>query len=82
MTPDFTSRPPTRHHSFNANSSRQSGGSGNWTSKDGKFTLSGYMKNIANEVVMTNIGGEPGTPLTYVSLDAPRTFGFAIRASL
>lgn len=54
----------------------------NWTSADGKFTLSGYMKNIANEVVMTNIGGEPGTPLTYVSLDAPRTFGFAIRASL
>lgn len=40
------------------------------------------MKNIADEVVMTNIGGEPGTPLTYVSLDAPRTFGFAIRASL
>ncbi|MFO1402335.1 MAG: TonB-dependent receptor [Steroidobacteraceae bacterium] len=54
----------------------------NWTSADGKFTLSGYMKNIANEVVMTNIGGEPGTPLLYVSLDAPRTFGFAIRASL
>ncbi len=54
----------------------------NWTSADGKFTLSGYMKNIADEVVMTNIGGEPGTPLTYVSLDAPRTFGFAIRASL
>jgi iron complex outermembrane recepter protein len=54
----------------------------NWTSADGKFTLSGYMKNIANKVVMTNIGGEPGTPLVYVSLDAPRTFGFAIRASL
>ncbi|MCC7462272.1 MAG: TonB-dependent receptor [Gammaproteobacteria bacterium] len=53
-----------------------------WTSADGKFTLSGYMKNIADEVVMTNIGGEPGTPLMYVSLDAPRTFGFAIRASL
>ncbi|MFT3907017.1 MAG: TonB-dependent receptor [Steroidobacteraceae bacterium] len=55
----------------------------NWSSADGKYTLTGYVKNIANEVVQTNIGGEPGLAgVYYVSLDAPRTFGLTISASL
>jgi hypothetical protein len=52
-----------------------------WQSSDSKCTLTGYMRNIKNEAVQTNIGGEPGSPVTYVSLDAPRTFGVRLNAS-
>lgn len=47
-----------------------------WTSPDAKFTLTGYVKNIANEAVQTNIVGESG--VNYVSLGSPRTFGLIL----
>lgn len=46
-----------------------------WQNTDGKFTVSGYVKNLENKPIMTNYGG------TYVSLDAPRTFGVSFNAS-
>ncbi|MFT3907482.1 MAG: TonB-dependent receptor [Steroidobacteraceae bacterium] len=46
-----------------------------WDSADGRFTVNAYMKNVGNEVVLTNYGG------SYVSLDAPRTFGVIFQAS-
>ncbi len=46
-----------------------------WQKADGKFTISGNVKNIENKPIMTNYGG------TYVSLDAPRTFGVNFSAN-
>ncbi|MFT3907480.1 MAG: TonB-dependent receptor [Steroidobacteraceae bacterium] len=47
-----------------------------WASADGKFNVNGYVKNIENEPIMVNYG------TTYVTLDAPRTFGVSFSASL
>lgn len=52
-----------------------------WASADGRFTVNGYVKNIENKPIQTNIGGEPGSSVLYVSLDAPRTFGVSFGAS-
>ncbi|MGC3983144.1 MAG: TonB-dependent receptor [Steroidobacteraceae bacterium] len=46
-----------------------------WQNADGKFTVSGNVKNIENKPIMTNYGG------TYVSLDAPRTFSVNFSAN-
>ncbi|MFT3907484.1 MAG: TonB-dependent receptor [Steroidobacteraceae bacterium] len=51
-----------------------------WTSSDGKYTATGFIKNIANKAIQTNISGDGG--VAYVSLGAPRTFGLTISASL
>lgn len=53
----------------------------NWRNADGKFSATAFVKNIQNEAIQLNIGGEgPSTP-NYVSLDAPRTFGLTLSAS-
>ena len=46
-----------------------------WQNADGKFSVNSYVKNIANKAVMTNYGG------TYVTLDAPRTYGVSVNAN-
>lgn len=46
-----------------------------WDSVDGRFSVNAYVRNIGDEVVLTNYGGD------YVSLDAPRTFGVIFQAS-
>lgn len=54
-----------------------------WTSGDGKFTLTGYIKNIQNTPVLTNwnaVGGFRGP--AWVSLDNPRTFGVIANVTL
>jgi iron complex outermembrane recepter protein len=50
-----------------------------WASADGKFTVTGYVKNIANKAVQSNISGESG--LVYISLDNPRTFGLILNGN-
>lgn len=50
-----------------------------WTNANGKFGATAYVKNIENEAVQTNITGENG--VTYISLNAPRTFGVIFNAS-
>lgn len=47
-----------------------------WQSQNGKFDVTAYMKNISDYPVMTDYGG------TYVTLDAPRTWGIIFSASL
>ncbi|MFT3907479.1 MAG: TonB-dependent receptor [Steroidobacteraceae bacterium] len=47
-----------------------------WQSSDGKFSVAGNVKNIANKPIMTDYGG------TYVALDAPRTFSISFNANL
>lgn len=51
-----------------------------WSSADGKFTVTGYIKNIANKAILTNISGGGGGP-NYVSLNDPRTFGVIFQAA-
>lgn len=46
-----------------------------WDKADGKFTVTGYVKNLENEAVMANYGGD------YVSLEAPRTYGVTFSAN-
>jgi iron complex outermembrane receptor protein len=46
-----------------------------WENADGKFTVTGYVRNLNKEVVMANYGG------TYVSLEAPRTWGVTFSAN-
>ena len=52
-----------------------------WQNTDGKFSVNGYVKNLANKPIQTNIGGEPGSSVLYVSLDAPRTYGVSFNAN-
>lgn len=52
-----------------------------WVASDGKFSINGYVKNIQNKAILTNLGGEPGSTVPYVSLDAPRTYGVAFSAN-
>ena len=40
-----------------------------WDKADGKFTVTGYVKNLTNEVVLG------GYTFQYVSINAPRTYG-------
>ncbi|MFT3907441.1 MAG: TonB-dependent receptor [Steroidobacteraceae bacterium] len=47
-----------------------------WQNKDGKLNVNLFVKNVGNYAVMTTYAG------TYVSLDAPRTFGLTVSASL
>ena len=51
---------------------------GTWESADSRMTVTGYVKNIADEPVVLNIGGEPGSGVVYVSLGAPRTYGLTV----
>lgn len=52
-----------------------------WNSPSGKVTVTGYLRNIAEEVIMTSYGaGTPTSPGT-VQLEAPRTFGVTLSAS-
>lgn len=53
-----------------------------WSAADGKFSITGYMKNIANKAIQTNLSAEPGSTLMAITLDAPRTFGITLNASL
>lgn len=46
-----------------------------WEKADGKFSVNGYVKNVGNQVVLTNYGG------SYASLDAPRTYGVIVQAN-
>ncbi|MGC3983143.1 MAG: TonB-dependent receptor [Steroidobacteraceae bacterium] len=46
-----------------------------WSNADGKFTVTGYVKNLNNEVVLANYT-DP-----YVSLEAPRTYGVTFNAN-
>lgn len=46
-----------------------------WESGDGKFTVTGYVKNIENEAVIQNAN------TTYVTLAPPRTYGLSFNAS-
>ncbi|MFT3907519.1 MAG: TonB-dependent receptor [Steroidobacteraceae bacterium] len=46
---------------------------GTWQSADGKFTLTGYVKNLTDKVIMTAYGQA-------VLLAAPRTFGVTVSA--
>jgi hypothetical protein len=52
-----------------------------WQSADGRFSVNSYVKNIDNKPILINIGGEPGSSVLYVSLDAPRTFGVSFNAN-
>ncbi len=52
-----------------------------WQKADSKFSISGYVRNIENEAVQTNIVGEMGSNLAYVALNSPRTFGVTFNAS-
>lgn len=45
-----------------------------WDSSDGKFTVTGYVKNISEEVIMTSYSTDT------VMLDAPRTAGIILQA--
>ena len=47
-----------------------------WQSADGKLGFNAYVKNVGNEVVLTNY------TYPYVSLEAPRTVGLIINAQL
>jgi iron complex outermembrane receptor protein len=54
-----------------------------WESANGKFSVNGFIRNLQNKPIMTNIGGEPGaTGIAYLSLDAPRTFGMTFSANM
>jgi iron complex outermembrane recepter protein len=46
-----------------------------WTNADGKFTATGYIKNVTNKVIMTAYDG------SVVQLAAPRTFGVTLSAN-
>lgn len=46
-----------------------------WDNADGKLTLTGYVKNLSNKVVLANYT-DP-----YVSLEAPRTYGVTFSAN-
>jgi iron complex outermembrane recepter protein len=46
-----------------------------WESADGKFTVTGFMKNIGDKVVLANYT-DP-----YVSLEAPKTYGITFNAN-
>lgn len=46
-----------------------------WANADGKFTVTGYVRNLSNKVVMANYSGD------YVSLEAPRTYGVTLSAN-
>jgi iron complex outermembrane receptor protein len=46
-----------------------------WEKADGKFTVTGYMKNLGNKVILGNYT-DP-----YVSLQAPKTYGLTLSAS-
>lgn len=52
-----------------------------WVGSDGKFSVNGYVKNIRNEAIQTNLGGEPGSAIPYVSLGDPRTYGVIFSAN-
>ncbi|MGC3980234.1 MAG: TonB-dependent receptor plug domain-containing protein [Steroidobacteraceae bacterium] len=47
-----------------------------WQDSSGKFSVTGYMRNIGNKVTIQNAS------LTSVSLDPPRTFGLVLSANL
>ncbi len=46
-----------------------------WQSADGRWSMTGYMKNLANEVIQINYGSQD------VQLDAPRTFGATLNVN-
>ncbi len=48
-----------------------------WTSADSQFTVSAYIKNIADKPILTNYTSEG---LAYASLGPPRTFGVVLSA--
>lgn len=53
-----------------------------WSSADGKFTATGYVKNLADKPVLLNWGAANGfRGASAVDLDAPRTFGVIASAS-
>ncbi|MGC3983139.1 MAG: TonB-dependent receptor [Steroidobacteraceae bacterium] len=66
-----------------------------WQPKDGKWSLSGYVKNIENEPILSSTGGlttiSTGSMATndlyrvvtggYANLNAPRTFGLTLSAN-
>jgi iron complex outermembrane receptor protein len=55
----------------------------NWTSSDDKFNISAYIKNIEDKPILTNLGaGAPGSPVEYVTLAPPRTFGVVLSVNL
>jgi iron complex outermembrane receptor protein len=47
-----------------------------WRGADGKFTVTGYLKNIENEPIMRNTNGNAN-----VTLAAPRTYGVTMSAN-
>jgi len=49
-----------------------------WESADSRVTVTGFVKNIADEPVVLNVGGEPGSSIVYVSLGPPRTYGVTL----
>jgi outer membrane receptor protein involved in Fe transport len=48
---------------------------GTWQNGDGKFSLTGYVKNVGNKATIQN------STATYTSLDAPRTYGAIFSAN-
>jgi iron complex outermembrane receptor protein len=53
-----------------------------WQSADRRFTVTGHVRNIENKAILSNIGTDFSSGLTFVSLDAPRTFGISVNAAL
>lgn len=47
-----------------------------WRGADGKFTVTGYVRNIENEPILRNTNGS-----TAVTLSAPRTYGMTFSAN-
>ncbi|MGC3980624.1 MAG: TonB-dependent receptor [Steroidobacteraceae bacterium] len=52
-----------------------------WRASDSRFSATAYVKNIKDEAIQLNIGGEGANTPNYVSLDAPRTFGVTFNAN-
>jgi hypothetical protein len=53
-----------------------------WQSADRRFTVTGHVRNIENKAILSNIGTDFSNGLTFMSLNAPRTFGVSVNAAL
>jgi iron complex outermembrane receptor protein len=53
-----------------------------WESADGRFTVTGWIRNINDDPILLNVGGEPGSAIAYVSLNPPRTYGITLSGRL